>query len=332
MTESVLGLPSTSLSADKIRSSPANLRHCLTEMAARGHDVWTGPLDLLIDVLVDVARVDLCLARLVEGHCDGLRILEQAGCRPRDGVYGVWASRSVGTGLSASQLDAHWQVKGELRFASGVDLIDRALVPGWIDEDTHVLLDAPADLGDADPHSWRTCGMDAARTFSIDVDAELLDADRVGEPNFYLERPGFVVGGLCVAAVWVGGAHHVLDVVSTSLRSFPSSPHQLRRLGVMEQAVWEASTVLRSTVARLDGLSREEAAREIAATRTCVVQACEDVLDESSRVVGPAGMSRNARLARVVEDLSIYIRQHHLDSELASLGKYAMTSHELLAG
>lgn len=331
MTELVPGMPATSLSADKLRSSPDELRQRLAELAARGQDVWTGPLAGLVDALVAVARVDLCLARLVEGHSDGLRILHQAGQEPRPGVYGVWASRSVGTGLQARPLDADWQLRGELRFASGVDLIDRALVPGWLGDETHVLLDVPAQFGVPDRDSWRTSGMDAARTYTIHVDTELLDVTRVGPANFYLDRPGFVVGGLCVAAVWAGGAQHLLDVLTTSLRSLPSTPHQLRRVGVMEEAVWQAMTALRSTVSRLGGLSEDETAREIASTRTCVVQACEIVLDEIGRVVGPAGMSRNARLARTVEDLAIYIRQHHVDNELAGLGEHALTSHEVLA-
>ena len=332
MTETVLGLPTAALSADKIRSTPADLRQCLASMAERGRDVWTGPLDEVTSTLFDVARIDLCLARLVEGHCDALRIIDQAGADPQYGAYGVWASRSVGTGLTGAHMDGRWVLSGELRFASGVDLIDRALVPVRVGEDDRQLIDVPADLGTSDPRVWRTSGMDSARTFTIRLEDEATSARLVGPPNFYLERPGFAVGGLCVAAVWAGGAQQVLEVVAAGVRDFPTTPHQLRRLGVIEEAAWSAALVLRSTVARLPDLGTDETRREIDLARTSVVSACETALTEAPVIVGPAGLSRNVRLARLLQDLAIYIRQHHVDGVLTALGEQALKTHQPLAG
>lgn len=328
---------SVGVSVDKIRTSAAAMGACVADLADRGHDLWTGSLTGLVEALVELGRTDLCLARLLEGHSDGLRILDQAGLAPEPGVYGVWASRSVGTGLQADPVAAAdaaqggWQLSGELRFASGVDLIDRALVPAQVGEE-RLLLDVPADLGKPDPDAWRAAGMDAARTFTVHVDRQVLNARRVGGDGFYVDRPGFVVGGLCVAAVWAGGAQQVLDVVSTSLRDFTTTPHQLRRLGVIEQLVWEVRSLLTRTVTRLDDLPQDAVARECGLTRTAVVRACESILDEARQVVGPAGLSRNARLARVLDDLTIYVRQHQVDSALAALGESALTAHETLAG
>ncbi len=325
------------VSVDKIRTSAAAMGACVAELADRGRHLWTGSLAGLVDALVELGRTDLCLARLLEGHSDGLRILAQAGLQPEPGVYGVWASRSVGTGLLAEQVaatnaaESGWQLSGELRFASGVDLIDRALVPAQMGEQ-RLLLDVPADLGKPDRDAWRTAGMDAARTYTVHVDSQVQDARQVGDGGFYLDRPGFVVGGLCVAAVWAGGAQQVLDVVSTSLRDFTTTPHQLRRLGVIEQLVWEVRSLLARTVARIDDLSQDSVARECGLTRTAVVRACDRVLDEARQVVGPAGLSRNARLARLLDDLTIYVRQHHVDASLAALGESALTRHETLAG
>ena len=86
----------------------------------------------------------------MEGHADGLRILDQAGGSPAAGVYGVWASRSAGTGLRAGRVAGGWHLSGELRFASGIGLIDRALVPGWVDEDHPLLFDIDAGAATAD--------------------------------------------------------------------------------------------------------------------------------------------------------------------------------------
>jgi hypothetical protein len=330
MTATPLGLGSVG-AADKIRSSPQAMQSCLRQVARLGGDVWTADLSELVPVLVEVARVDLCLARLVEGHADALRIIQQAQESPRNGVYGVWASRSVGTGIKAANVNGRWQLTGELRFASGINLIDRALVPAWLDADHHVLMDISAGTVDPDLDSWQTSAMDASRSFTVRLDAEPVDTEPVGPTDFYLSRVGFIVGGLCVAAVWTGGAHHVVDAVATSVRAFTTTPHQLRRIGVMEQAAWQAQTALDAVVRRLPQLSAEAATREIGMARSAVVNACEVVLDEASRVVGPAGLSRNVRLARAVHDLSIYIRQHHLDIELQRLGQHGVATRELLA-
>jgi alkylation response protein AidB-like acyl-CoA dehydrogenase len=330
MTETVLGLH-TDISTDKVRASSKDMRCCIRQVAERGRETWTGELTDLVAALGEVARVDLCLARVVEGHADGLRIIDQAGHHPHEGVYGVWASRSVGTGTKAANIDGGWHVRGELRFASGVDLIDRALVPAWLDDDHHVLLDINASDAKPDLDSWRTSGMDASRTLTVLLDIDSADADRIGDPNFYLDRPGFVVGGLCVAAVWAGGAQHIVDLVTNGVRRFLTTPHQLRRIGLMEQAAWQARTAVESTVRELPRLATSQAEREIAQARTAVVSACDTVLTEAAVVVGPAGLSRNARLARTINDLAIYLRQHHVDGELTRLGEHSLYAHEVLA-
>jgi alkylation response protein AidB-like acyl-CoA dehydrogenase len=306
------------------------MRQALADLAGLHVKTWTGPLDDVVDALIDVARIDLCLARLVEGHCDALRIIEQAGQQPLDGVYGVWASRSVGTGLTAVREGHGWALSGELRFASGVDLIDRALVPVTLEGGDSQLLDVPVGFGAADHSVWQTAGMDAARTFTINADGEAVAGEPVGRPGFYLDRPGFVVGGLCVAAVWAGGAQQILDVVVEGLRRFPSTPHQLRRVGAIEEAAWTARAAVRGTARRIPELPSDDVAREVDLARTAVVHACEAALAEAPVVVGPGGLSRNVRLVRGLNDLAVYIRQHHVDGVMTALGEQALTRHEPL--
>ncbi len=317
------------LPVEELRGSVEAMRTGVREVARRGDRLWTGPLPGLTDALVEVARVDLCLARLVEGHADALRILDQAGREPEQGVYGVWASRSAGTGVKADREGDGWTVHGELRFASGVDVIDRALLPVWPDPEHHVLLDIDANLVDADRDSWHTTAMDASRSFTVRLDAKVSADAQVGPAGFYLDRPGFVVGGLGPAAVWLGGAQQIVDVVTTNLRSFETTPHQLRRVGLMEQSLWQARAAMSSVLRALE-TEQVPPTTEIAQARTAVVLACEHVLVEAPRVVGPAGVSSSARLARGLADLAVYIRQHHLDAELTRLGDKALFTHQVL--
>lgn len=316
------------LSADHLRSSRSAMREAVHGLAASRAAVWTGPFAELTDSLRELGRVDLCLARLVEGHADAMRILDQAGHQPRPGVYGVWASRSAGTGVAAQERGEGWHLQGESRFSSGIDLIDRTLVPGWYD-DTHRLFDVPLDAVQPDRSTWHTTAMDGSRSFTVRLDLDVPAEDTVGPPGFYLDRPGFPIGGLEVAAVWVGGAESVLEQVVSGLSRFTPTAHQTRRVGVMEQAVWTARVALDAAVRRIPDLSGPVLARETAAARSAVVQACEQVVDEATRVVGPAGLSGTARLARTLGDLTIYVRQHHLDLTLESLGRDALREREV---
>jgi len=312
--------------ADRIRSSIEAMTAAVRAAAVEGGP-WTGDLGEVTHRLRELARVDLCLGRLVEGHADAVRILDQADEKPASGVYGVWASRSVGTGVRAVRGAGRWRLQGQVRFASGIDLIDRALVPGWVDEDTHLLFDVPLGEVQPDRRTWRTSAMDASRSFTVKVDT--VADDPIGPENFYLARPGFVVGGLQVAAVWAGGVAGVVELVATGLRDFRPGAHQLRRLGAMEQASWTAETAVAHAVRRIAETSTVPVA-DITAARSAVVAAGEQVIDEAGRIVGPGGLSSHARLARTLADLGIYLRQHHVDLIYEALGREALQHRQVL--
>ncbi len=314
---------------EQLRASPDDMRSTLGDIVEAGAALWTAPMPVLVSALTETARVDLALARLVEGHADAMRILDQADEQAHRGVYGVWASRSLGTGVTGQFRKGSWVVRGELRFASGVDLIDRALIPVWVDQTRHQLLDLPLAEGsfEGDPGSWRTTAMDATRSWTVRVDTVAPINATVGSLDWYLSRPGFVIGGLGVAAVWAGGAYLVVDILTAAAQSFPFTPGQLRRLGAVDQAAWEARTAVDNVASRLDELPRSVVAVEVGRARTTAAQACERVIAEAAHIVGPGGLSRNERLVRSTQDLGIYVRQLALDAELEARGRHLV--HEV---
>lgn len=314
----------TSLDPALLRSSPEQMRLALERVTAAGESLWAAPMPVFVAAMEHTARVDLALARLVEGHADAMRILDQADERPRPGIYGVWASRSAGTGVTGQFREGRWRVTGELRFASGVDLVDRALVPVWVDEGHHQLLDLALADGKltADPDSWRTSAMDASRSWTVQVDTEASINATVGPQDWYLDRPGFVVGGLGVAAVWAGGARLVLDLLVEAARAFPPDTGRLRRIGAVDQAAWEARTAVEHVAARIEAHGEHGLDAEVSRARTTAAQACERVVVEAGHIAGPGGLSRNERLIRAIADLGLYVRQLALDSELESRGRH----------
>ena len=119
----------------------------------------------LIEELLVLGRTDIPLVRLAEGHIDALRILDQADRTPEpNALYGVWASRSQQTGVQAQRTDSGGLVlTGTLSFASGAGLLDRALVPVWLVDGTHLLVDLAAATSRLTPPSggprpWRPAG------------------------------------------------------------------------------------------------------------------------------------------------------------------------------
>lgn len=280
----------------------------------------------LVDALIALGRTDIPLARLVEGHIDAVRILDQAGAAPEPGaLYGVWASRSRGTGVRAAEHDGGWQLDGMLRFASGVGLIDRALVPAWPTDDTHLLFDVPVLDWPADETAWQTSAMTVSRSHPTEVVAVRADANSLrGEPNFYLSRPGFHAGGLGVAAVWAGCGARVVDLVLDHVGTAPGPPTRAVRLGRMRAALTTALATLGVAAERLEVAEARADTATITAlageTRSVVATAVATIIEEAKAVVGPAGLGYDAAFTHAVADLDLYVRQANLDGEFGRLG------------
>lgn len=304
-----------------------------------GEANWTS-LDWsqLIECLITLGSADIPLGRLVEGHVDALRILSQAGAEPRPECwYGVWASRSAGTGVAAVADGAVLALNGTIRFASGAGIIDRALIPVWLDPDTHLLVDlALADLP-VDRSQWVTAAMRASQTHTVLVqDVVVPKSDVIGEPGFYLGRPEFLPGGIGVAAVWTGGLVRVLEVATAALNGGPPvRPAQLIRLGRARQRLVAALAVVRAAGHRLDelmasksgegsrdrGVSRDAVMPELCTECRAVVSECiVTALAEIRYLAGPATLAFDADLGHGLDDLSLYVAQLNGDAEAERLG------------
>lgn len=290
---------------------------------------WSG----LVEGLLRVGTTDIPLGRLVEGHVDAVRILAQAGAAPRsDARYGVWASRSAGTGVAAVDEGDRLRLTGTIRFASGAGVIDRALVPVWLDADTHLLVDLATDGLPVDRSHWRTSAMRVSQTHTVEVREVMVPrTDVVGPPGFYLGRPGFLPGGVGVAAVWTGSLVRVLEVTRAMLAGRSVTPAQDARLGRARLAAVSALTVVRAAGARLDacwpgvGADVDPALRAMitgisAESRAVVAQAAGTVIAEVRALAGPAGLAFDADVGHALDDLGLYVAQLNGDAEATRLG------------
>ncbi|MDQ6933744.1 MAG: acyl-CoA dehydrogenase [Actinomycetota bacterium] len=280
---------------------------------------WSG----LVEGLIALGRTDVPLARLTEGHVDALRIHREAGTVPvPESCYGVWASRSHGTGIRGTRDGDDWLLDGTLRFASGAGLLDRALIPVWVDPEHQVLLDVPVqDWPFVD--DWRTRAMELSRSFSATLSQQRSCGRQIGEVDFYLDRRGFFLGGIGVAAVWTGGAGRVRDLVLRALPGEHRTPAQTVRLGAVRAELATAAAMCRSVAACLDRSLPGDGRTVATECRVGVAGAVRRLLEQARVAVGPSGLAYDEDLTRAVDDLALYVAQQNQDGDAAYLGGLA---------
>ncbi|CAG7844849.1 hypothetical protein USB125703_01100 [Pseudoclavibacter triregionum] len=290
----------------------------------------------LVDRCLRLGRVDAALARLSEGHLDALRVLRELGAEPEPGaLYGVWASKSRGSGWRAEpEGEGAWRIDGTLRFASGAGLLDRALttVPGERpDDDAQLLLDLDVSALRGDEGSWRTEAMARSRSLDLEGDGVVVAGRRIGGPGAYLGRWGFLPGGAGVAACWAGGIARLMDVLADRLRGQAAAGRepgelQLARLGGIRVEAASSAALCRRTGAMLDRLAAADAeagaAAELAALcRAGVALSGRRALELARPLAGASALAHEDALIQAVADLELYLAQHPHDLALAGLGR-----------
>ena len=274
---------------------------------------------MLTEYLLALGRTDVPMARLTEGHVDALRILDQAGTKPMPGAaYGVWASRSRATGISARRNGDRWVLDGTLKFASGAGVVDRALVPVWPSPDVHELLDLEVRDWTFDTEAWRTRAMEQSRSHQVTLTGLVTDAIEVGPPDFYLDRPGFFPGGVGVAAVWVGGAARVCDLLALAVPR--RTPAQATRFGRLRTHLATAAAIVREASLRLMGTPDEQLRAVSTLARAGVAHAVRELLADARTLAGPAGLAFDEDLTRTVDDLAMFVAQQNEDGDAYWLG------------
>lgn len=283
--------------------------------------------------LEQFAAADLSLARLAEGHTDGVAVLAEAGrldlVGPRT-LLGVWASGSGRTGLTGTVTGSgerrRLQLEGVLRYCSGARVLDAALVPVATD-DGPVLVLLPTTMPGVHPlaGTWPATGMAGSESLDVRVAAAEVDEDAVvGPPGWYLARAGFWIGGIGVAACWAGGARGVVRGLAAGLRARDADPHQLAHLGGCAAALYRADAALDTAARMVDGGGAGDLRRLAHTVRAVVEQAVEEVLVRAARAGGPGPLVHDAVHARRVADLGVYVRQQHAERDLAAVGRAAL--------
>jgi hypothetical protein len=274
-------------------------------------------------VLAQLAEEDLSLGRLAEGHTDALAILAELGALttpPVGSRWGVWAAQPPGPGLTASQTARGWRLNGTKQYCSGARSCTDALVTATAPDGCRLFAVSTCDLSLV-AGTWPATGMAGSDT--LNVDFADITAEPVGSPGRYTDRPGFAHGGAGVAACWYGGARGVGRTLLAAAAERDLGPHALAHLGAVDIALHTARAALEQAAAEIDADpdDRQNGGRRRALrARAQVEAAATEVMHRVGRALGAGPLSHDEAHGRRVADLTVYLRQHHAERDLAELG------------
>ena len=291
-------------------------QHC-TDLPLPGRgDTWTR-----WQALIDAGRSDLALAKLVEPHHDAVAILDELdgpSVRPGE-VWAVWAAEPPFAVLRATETAHGWRLSGRKAFCSGAALVTHALVTATCDDGPGLFaieVDASGVGDDRSAPAWVGPGMQRAQTATLELDE--VPAERVGASGDYTDRPGFWLGGIGVAACWFGGTLGVADLLERADRL---SGHALAHRGAIRSGTQSFGLALRAAADQADaGVDTPAAQRLALVLRARAAEVAEDVVSRVGRATGPGPLAFDEEHARRVDDLTVFVRQHHAEADLESLG------------
>lgn len=289
-----------------------------------GRDTWR-----TFSALATLGAVDLTTARTLEPHVDALAILQQAAHPDLSSlgvtdetVWGVYAAHSPGHSLIASPSEGEtWELSGSKPWCSLADRLGHALVTADVDGGRRlfaVRLDERAShTGSAE---WAPRGLVDVTTVTLVLDRAT--AVPVGERDWYLSRPGFSWGGIGVAAVWFGAAAAVAGRLRSAAEKRRPDQIALAALGHADRTLYAALLCLRAAAHSVDrgAATGTDGQRLAARVRAVIADGAEEVVRTVGRALGPGPLAYDPEHARRIADLTLYLRQHHAERDLAALG------------
>lgn len=321
--------------ADILANAPPSLAAMRETIAAlyRVLPVRRDPADadelmVLLRLLYRVARADLPLARLFEGHVDALQIVARYATADiaasafriaaGGGAFGVWNAALPGAPLRIE--DTH--LSGGKSYASGAGILTHVLAGADTPQGNRlVLIDLERSVPHIDRDWWRVVGMRRSQTHVVRWDrADPGSFDLIGEPGDYAREPFFSGGALRFVACHAGGVaavfDHVRDHLTATARA--ADPHQAGRLAELYILAQSAGHWVRLAA---EAWGRPDHVDRVAAARVAVGGLAEQALSIAQQAVGLSGMFEAHPLSAALTDLMVYLRQPAPDAQRMRVGK-----------
>lgn len=306
--------------------------HWAAEVGQWAPQPGDGETPRLWELLASTAAIDVGIARVLEPHLDALSILEQVHPRvdlsaigaDSDSTWGVYAAEGPNVRLTASRNGVDWVLDGVKPWCSLASSVTHALVTAHTVEGSRRLFAVNLrETGvQAESGPWVSRGL--RQVVSAPVRFDGVPAVPVGADGWYLERAGFEWGGMGVAACWWGGASGVSRALYDWAQQKEVGEIALAHVGAVDTALNAARTVLSDAASEIDRrteLASDDDAISALRVRNFVAETVESTLTHVAHALGPAPLTVDEPHARRAADLQIYVRQHHAERDLASLGR-----------
>jgi alkylation response protein AidB-like acyl-CoA dehydrogenase len=279
--------------------------------------------------LLEIGRADLQIARVAEAHTDAVAILHEADRKELpDALYGVWAAEDPDCELQlldSPNSASEFVLAGTKAFCTAGSIVDRALVTVRRDGAAYLLdLDVRDRRVTFDDSGWRTPAFGATLTsVAIFDDVTVAAPDIVGPPGWYLDRVGFWHGACGPAACWAGGAVGLVDDAIERATRKRADPHRDAQIGALAALTWQLRAVVDTSARQIDQEpgSVTEAMQRALMLRHTVERAATQIIDLYGRALGPRPLIQDPAVVRRVGELQVYIRQHHDEHDLESVGR-----------
>ena len=279
-------------------------------------------------------RADLAFGRLFEGHVNAVQLVRAHGTADQRGalknrladgaILGVWNSDQPGSGLTTDGS----VLTGMKNFASGAGIVTDALVTIEANDPARtqmVLVRLDPDVP-IDRRWWRPIGMERSQTHIVDLSGLAVEADMmIGAAGAYQDQPAFGAGALRFVAVQSGGIHALFDAVRAHLvqTDRAAHPHQKHRLARLFALADSGYAVLDRTVSFWGGHEPDRLLPLVASARGTIETLALEAIGLAETAVGVQGLLAPHPLARIVTDLSVYLRQPNPDGARDQAGDAA---------
>ncbi len=318
------------------------------EFGGAGLGTDDGSTLALLQTLWHIGRGNLSVGRLFEGHVNALQLVSWFGSKSQKErlfadalsghLFGVWNTQA-GNGVSFGREQNGWKMSGSKTFCSGAPRVSRPVVTGELNGWQMAVVPMERVEVAFDSSWWRPLGMRASASFATDFSGAILgDEDLLGDANDYYAQPAFSGGAIRFCAVQLGGAASLFE----NVRAFLNETNRTEdlfgraRIGQMAAKVQSGWQWLQSASEMWE--ARADAAQMVAFAammRVATEEICNATLEMAERSVGARGLMRPGAIERISRDLTMYLKQPHLDEIPVRVGKFALESnapaHELWA-
>ncbi len=302
---------------------------------------------LLLQLLRQVGWGSLPVGRLYEGHVNAHALIELFGTEEQQTqaaddvlthrrVFGCWNAEEEppGIGLRIKDLgNGHYRMEGGKIFCSGLGHLTRPIVGarwegnggGW-----QMCLLPMEQIAPRMDHSWwQPLGMEATVSGTLDLTGiELSNDTLLGPPDVYYHEPWFNGGAIRFVAVHLGGTQALYDAARAYLQRGKRTDHPIQRLRAAEMAMRLESGDLwlrgGATVFERQPVVPHEVAAYVGMARLSVEAIAQDVIRTVERMVGARGLMRPYPFARLIRDLTMYLRQPAPDAVMDRVGRHVL--------